>query len=88
MKIYPPLRHISAEIEGGYIFMGVFLAQRDRCRGITVFALEIDTHGLLMIKKFRLRRAKSVKNSLNISISILKKIAARRAAIFFTFSGK
>ena len=39
-------------------------------------------------QKFRLRRAKSVKNSLNISISILKKIAARRAAIFFTFSEK
>ena len=39
-------------------------------------------------QKFRLRRAKSVKNNLNISISTKQKIAARRAAIFFTFSEK
>ena len=40
-------------------------------------------------QKFRLRRAKSVKNDLNTTIiSILKKIAARRATILKTFSEK
>ena len=37
---------------------------------------------------FRLRRAKSVKNNLNISISTKQKITARRATILFTFSEK